>query len=297
EEQIYDLKRRELDALIADRLLAHEAARRGMSVAALLDAEGTAKVALVTEKEIEAFYQANKAQLQGDEATAREQIRAQLQNQKLAIQRDAFLRSLRSQAKVVVHLKAPPVFRAQVGPQEAPFKGGVTAPVTIVKSEHVHAETLELQFRSLSTAQTNRCAGPDFIYSKTDGERLQGSCCSPMDFHRYVEQVEGLRKYSHLGKIPSDPYDIPVSLAKTMLEDQRNIRLAADQQAVYDDAMKFSHEGGPCCCKCWRWHAFEGLGKYLVTEHNFNAEQLAEVWDLADGCGGKGHVHGEGHSH
>jgi hypothetical protein len=57
EEQIYNLKRQELEALIAQRLLAQEAAKRGISVPALLDAEVTAKVGLVTENEVEAFYQ------------------------------------------------------------------------------------------------------------------------------------------------------------------------------------------------------------------------------------------------
>src|SRR5215831_6942965 len=86
EEQIYNLKRQKIDALIAERLLAREAATRGITVQALLDAEVTAKVEPVTEPEIETFYQANKARLKGDEATVREQIRAYLQKQKLAAQ-------------------------------------------------------------------------------------------------------------------------------------------------------------------------------------------------------------------
>ncbi len=90
-EQIYTLKRQKLQALIDDRLLAKEAARRGISVAALLDGEIVSKVGLVTEQEIEGFYQANKGRLRGDEATAREQIRAYLQNQKLQAQREAYL--------------------------------------------------------------------------------------------------------------------------------------------------------------------------------------------------------------
>ena len=122
-----------MEALIAERLLAREAAKRGVSVQALLDAEVTSKVGLITEQEIESFYQANKARLQGEEATVRDQIRAQLQNQKLAAQREAFLRSLRSQAKVVVHLKPPPVFRAEVATEGAPFKGAAAAPVTIAE--------------------------------------------------------------------------------------------------------------------------------------------------------------------
>ena len=123
QEQIYSLRRQKVEALIDDRLLAKEAARRGVSVSALLDAEVTSKVGLVSEQEVERFYQANKGRLQGDEAQAREQIRAYLQNQKLQAQREAYLKTLRSQAKVVVHLKPPPIFRAAVSAEGAPFKG------------------------------------------------------------------------------------------------------------------------------------------------------------------------------
>ena len=55
EEQIYNLKRQRVEALINEKLLAKEAAKRGLSVPALLDAEVTAKVGLVTEQEIEKF--------------------------------------------------------------------------------------------------------------------------------------------------------------------------------------------------------------------------------------------------
>ena len=149
---------------------------------------------------------------------------------------------------------------------------------------------LKSKFAMLSTEHTNFCGKADFIASKSDDERLQGSCCSKMDFHRYMEQVEGLKKYSNITQIPSDPYDIPVSLAKELLEYKKTIKLTSEQQAVYDEAMQMSHEHGPCCCKCWRWDAFEGLAKYLITEHKFNGQQIAEVWDLADGCGGKSHI-------
>ncbi len=136
EEQIYIMKRQQIEALINERLLEREAKKRGISVSALLDAEVTSKVSLVTEQEVEAFYQANKARLRGEEATLREQIRAHLQHQKLAAQRDAFLKSLRSQARVVVYLKPPPVFRADVTVEGAPLKGPATAPVTIVKFDN-----------------------------------------------------------------------------------------------------------------------------------------------------------------
>jgi len=138
EEQIYDLKRQRLEALINEKLLAKESAKRKLTVPALLDAEVTAKVGLVTEQEIEKFYQDNKAQIKGEQAQLREQIRAFLQNQKLAAKREEFLRSLRAQAKVVVHLKAPPIQRIEVSVQGAPFKGGEKAAVTIVEFSDFH---------------------------------------------------------------------------------------------------------------------------------------------------------------
>jgi len=138
EEQIYNLKRQKLDALINEKLLEKEAAKRKLTVPALLDAEVTAKVSLVTEQEIESFYQENKTQVKGEQTEVREKIRSYLQNQKLSAKREEFLRSLRGQAKVAVNLKAPPVQRVEVSVQGAPFKGGEKAPVTIVEFSDFH---------------------------------------------------------------------------------------------------------------------------------------------------------------
>ncbi len=77
-------------------------AKRGSTALALLDAAVTAKVGLVSEQEIETFDQANKAWLHREEAMLREQLRTQLQHQKLAAQWQAFLHSPRSQATVAV---------------------------------------------------------------------------------------------------------------------------------------------------------------------------------------------------
>lgn len=138
EEQIYNMKRQRLEALINEKLLAREAAKRKISVPALLDAEVTSKVGLVTEQEIENFYQANKAQIKGEDPQVREKIRSYLQNQKLQARRETFIQSLRSEAKIVVNLKAPPVQRVQVSEEGAPFKGPAKAPVTIVEFSDFH---------------------------------------------------------------------------------------------------------------------------------------------------------------
>src|SRR3972149_4384262 len=60
QEQLYTLKRQKVQALIDERLLAKEATRRGISVAALLDGAVVSRGEPVTEQEIERLYQANK---------------------------------------------------------------------------------------------------------------------------------------------------------------------------------------------------------------------------------------------
>jgi protein-disulfide isomerase len=137
EEQIYTLKQRRLDAMIVERLIAKEAAKRGVSETALLDTEVTSKVGLVTEQEIDAFYQANNL-VKDDDATRREQVRSRLQSQKIAAQREAFVKTLRSQAKVAVYLTPPPVHRIKVNVDAAPFVGATDAPVTIVEFSDFH---------------------------------------------------------------------------------------------------------------------------------------------------------------
>lgn len=144
----------------------------------------------------------------------------------------------------------------------------------------------------LSSKNSSFCGlQPTSVDTYADSERIQGACCGAMDLHRYQEQVKGLKEYSDISQIPEDPYDIPAALAKELFAYQKDIQLTSEQQKIYNEATELSHEGGPCCCKCWRWTAFEGQAKYLITDRNFNAEQIAKVWDLEDGCGGAGHEH------
>lgn len=151
------------------------------------------------------------------------------------------------------------------------------------------SEALAAKFENLSKNGNSSCSAAfkDSITSMPDGSRLQGSCCSPMDMHRYSEQVEGLKKYKKYPEIPSDPYDIDSGLAKQMLAHYDD-QLTSDQQQAYDYAMQNSKEKGPCCCKCWRWYVYGGLAKVLITKYHFTGQQITEVWNLSDGCGGNG---------
>jgi protein-disulfide isomerase len=138
EQQLYQLKKQQLDALVAARLIEAEAKRRGMSVAAFEEAEITGQVAAVTEPEIDAFAEANRARIRGDLAQLRPQIRDFLREQKVEARRTAVVDGLRASAKVDVSLTAPPPQRAEVDVAGAPVRGAATAPITIVEYSDFH---------------------------------------------------------------------------------------------------------------------------------------------------------------
>lgn len=174
---------------------------------------------------------------------------------------------------------------------------GVLAAMVISMSHTVFAapqdqDDLRGRFEYLSTNGNSNCSRKfmDAIPSMPTEARLQGSCCSPMDLHRYGEQIQGLKAFADIELIPSDPYDIPAPLAARLMQFYESV-LTPEQQAAHDYAMQNSNERGPCCCRCWRWMVYGGLAKHLIRDRGFGGEQIAKIWDLSDGCGGTSHVH------
>lgn len=166
-------------------------------------------------------------------------------------------------------------------------------PYPPVVAEEPGDEALKRRFDFLSRNGNSNCSRQflESIANMPSTALLQGSCCSPMDEHRYIEQVKGLRRFKEVSMIPTDPYDIPAGLAQKLIP-YYELELNKTEQAAYDYAMTNSNEQGPCCCQCWRWQFYGGLARYLAREHGFTGEQIAELWDLSDGCGGNGdHVH------
>lgn len=114
-----------------------------------------------------------------------------------------------------------------------------------------------------------------------------------MYLHTYAEQIEGLKKYAQIPEIPQDPYNVEAVLVKKLMA-AYDAQLTPEQQPAYDYAMEHSDEKGPCCCTCWRWYTYGGLGKILITQYGFTGEQVTDVWNLSEGCGGEEHHH-DGH--
>jgi hypothetical protein len=145
----------------------------------------------------------------------------------------------------------------------------------------------DARFAELTSAKSNYCSlDAQTVMGYPDDHRMQGACCNPMDRDKYRQQVDGLRRYAEIPEVPKDPYDIEAGLAKRLLGYDETITLDAGEQATFDEAMGMTEDGGPCCCQCWRWDMTEGLAKFLITEHDMPADEVAEIADLTNGCGG-----------
>jgi protein-disulfide isomerase len=136
------LKRQGIDALVADRLLAAEATKRGVTVERLVEAEVSSKVPPASDAEVDNFCARNPGQCDqrasNDGSPRLEQVRAYLTEQKRTARRDAFVAALRATSDVKVYLAAVPVFRAEVGPGATPVRGPANAPITIVEFSDFH---------------------------------------------------------------------------------------------------------------------------------------------------------------
>lgn len=131
-QELYDARREAIEELVADALLQQEAGSRGISKDDLVAAEIDAKVPEVTQQDVEAFYNQNRARLGGQTLEQiGPQIHAFLVAQNESVARQTFLASLRSKTTVAISLD-PPRVPIRVADNER-VKGPENAPVTIVE--------------------------------------------------------------------------------------------------------------------------------------------------------------------
>ena len=130
QEQVYTLRKNELELTINDTLLTQEAQKRKITTNALLDAE--VKPKQVTEEQARLFFDQNKERISGDFAQTKDSIVSYLQQTELRLAERAFVEKLRAAASIQVFLKAPesPVF--SISTKDQPSLGDDNAAVTIV---------------------------------------------------------------------------------------------------------------------------------------------------------------------
>jgi protein-disulfide isomerase len=137
EQDIYTLKRDRLEAMIGEKLIAREAAKRGIEVKDLIAAEITGRITPVTDAEVDSFYEANKARLP-ESPDIKSQIKQYLESQRTQTRAQTYVAELRKAAKVDVSLTPPPVRRTALQIDGAPVRGNVSAPVTVVEFSDFH---------------------------------------------------------------------------------------------------------------------------------------------------------------
>jgi protein-disulfide isomerase len=133
QEQVYELRKKELDMRINDLLLEQEAKKQNKTPEALYDAEVQPRVKKITEEDARKFYEENKSRINGGFADVRAQIVQYLENREQSNAASAYAEQLRKGASVKVFLKPPdpPVFEISI--EDRPWKGGVSAPVTVIE--------------------------------------------------------------------------------------------------------------------------------------------------------------------
>jgi protein-disulfide isomerase len=134
-QQLYQLERQKLDEHIGAMLLTHEAKKRGVSVATLLEQEVNSSVQPPSEDEIRSLYEKNKERIPVEFEKVRDQIHNYLHEQKITERKIEYFKTLRAKGKVTTYLKRPALVRVDVPVNGAPFKGSEKAEVTIVKFE------------------------------------------------------------------------------------------------------------------------------------------------------------------
>jgi protein-disulfide isomerase len=151
-QQLYQLERQKLNEYIGATLLSREAKERGVSVSTLMEQEVSAKISAVSEEDIRTFYESNKARIGVELDKVHDQIRDFLSEQRATARKNEYFKTLGAKAKVTTYLKPPPVQRADVSVNGAPFRGSEKAKVTIVKFEDFQCpfcKTVQPTFKDL----------------------------------------------------------------------------------------------------------------------------------------------------
>ena len=132
QEQVYNLRKQDLELKINDTLLTQEAQKKGVTTRALLETEVTAKVPRVTEAEAQTFFDQNKDRISGDFAQTKAQLIQYLQERKENEATAAYATQLRRVATVTTSLVAPESPSFEIATDDQPVKGTANASVTIV---------------------------------------------------------------------------------------------------------------------------------------------------------------------
>ncbi|MCA1616187.1 MAG: DsbA family protein [Acidobacteria bacterium] len=161
QQQVYNLRKGQLDLRINDLLLEQESRKRQVTTRALLDAEVGAKKQPVTDAEVLAFYNTNTERINGAFEQVKSQIAAYLEEQQGRNLESALAARLRAAAGVQVFLREPVAPVYEIAADDQPAKGAATAAVTLVEFTDFQCPSCAQAHPSASTGgSSTRCSTP-----------------------------------------------------------------------------------------------------------------------------------------
>jgi len=251
QEQVYKLRKDELELSINDMLLTQEAQKRKITTSALLDAE--VKTKPVTEEQARVFYEQNKERVSGDFTQTKDAIRQYLEQIELRQAERGFVEKLGAAASIQVFLVAPesPVF--SISTTDQPSLGSVDAPVTIIAFTDYQCPSCAAMHPALERLVKEygdkvRLVTRDFPLSQhAEAFKAAEAAEAARDQGRYWEYVQILlRNQSALGVDKLKGYASELALDRTRFDNALDSgKFAESVQRDIEDGMKLGINGTP----------------------------------------------------
>jgi len=251
QEQVYKIRKDELELSINDLLLTQEAQKRQITTNALLDAEVKPKP--ITDAQTQAFYDQNKERVSGDFAQTKDAIRQYLEQVEVRQAERAFVEKLRAAATIQTFLAVPesPVF--SISTMDQPSLGKANAPVTIVAFTDYQCPSCaamhpELERLVKEYGDKVRLVTRDFPLSQhTEAFKAAEAAEAARDQGKYWEYIQILlRNQSALTVDKLKGYATELALDRTKFDSALDSgKFAESVQHDIEDGMKLGINGTP----------------------------------------------------
>ncbi|HVF89370.1 MAG TPA: thioredoxin domain-containing protein [Blastocatellia bacterium] len=133
QEQIYNLRKNQIELKVNDTLLEQEAAKKKVTTRSLLEAEVTPKIKAVSDEDAKKFYDENKERINGEYGPIKDQIKEYLKQQEERKALGEYATALRKASAVTVSLPEPELPSYKIDTEGQPWKGAENAEVTIIE--------------------------------------------------------------------------------------------------------------------------------------------------------------------
>jgi len=253
QEQVYALRKQDLELKVNDTLLAQEAQKKGVTTRALLDTEVTAKLPAVTDAQAQTFYNDNKDRISGEFAQLKPQIIQYIQEEKEQEATLAFAQQLRRVSTVQINLTAPESPAFSIATDDQPAKGTANASVTIVEFTDFECPSCARQHPVLERLVNEygdrvRLVVRDFPLSQHANARKAAEAAeAAREQGKYWEYASVLfRNQSALGVDKLRQYATDLGLDRTRFDASLDSgKLAAKVQRDVHDGRKLGLNGTP----------------------------------------------------